>query len=63
MGVLEKGSTPEMRILPAGTRFLPARRRSKVVLPAPLAPMRRVRDEAGRESVMSVSPRVWLGKV
>jgi hypothetical protein len=58
-----KGSTPETRMVLAGARRLPARRRRSVVLPAPLAPMRRVRERGGRERVMSETPVEWFWKV
>jgi hypothetical protein len=38
-----------MEIVPEGARRLPERRRRRVVLPAPFAPMRRVRERGGRE--------------
>ena len=37
---------------------MPASRRRRVVLPAPLAPIRRVRERAGRERVMFSRPVV-----
>lgn len=54
--LLEKGSVPLMLTVPRGARRFPERRRSRVVLPAPFAPMRRVRLPAGRCREMSVRP-------
>lgn len=59
------GSTPPTRIVPEGQSFLPDRRRRRVVLPAPLAPIRSVREEGGRWKVMLVREGVGgvVGKV
>ncbi|KAK4670341.1 LOW QUALITY PROTEIN: uncharacterized protein QC763_0041790 [Podospora pseudopauciseta] len=57
-----KGSLPPMVIVPAGARRFPARRRRRVVLPAPLAPIKRVRDLGGRERVMPERPVEWSWK-
>lgn len=58
-----KGSRPPIEIVFEGARRLPERRRRRVVLPAPLAPIRRVRDLGGRERVRLLRP-VWVvGKV
>ena len=37
-----------------GARRLPESRRRRVVLPAPLAPTRRVREPVGKERLMSL---------
>jgi hypothetical protein len=52
-----------MEMVFVGARRLPERRRRRVVLPAPLAPMRRVRDEGGRLRETLRRPREWSGKV
>jgi len=46
-----------------GARRLPERRRRRVVLPAPLAPIRRVRDAGGRVRERLCRPVEWSGKV
>lgn len=56
------GSRPPMEMVPEGARRLPERRRRSVVLPAPLAPMKSVRDAGGRERVRPCRPMEWSGK-
>ena len=58
-----KGSSPPTEMVPEGARRLPERRRRRVVLPAPLAPMSKVREEGGRERVRFWRPRERSGKV
>ena len=48
--------------MPEGARRLPERRRRRVVLPAPLAPIRRVRERGGRERETELRPGSLLGK-
>ena len=48
-----KGSTPPTRIRPLGASFPPDSSRKSVVLPAPLAPMRSVREPEGRSKLTS----------
>ena len=43
-------------MLPEGARRLPERRRRRVVLPAPFAPTRSVREPGGSESEIEVRP-------
>ena len=52
-----------MEIVFVGARRLPERRRRRVVLPAPLAPISNVREEGGRERETLRRPREWSGKV
>jgi len=52
-----------MEMVWVGARRLPERRRRRVVLPAPLAPMRRVRLEGGRFRETLRRPMEWSGKV
>ena len=51
-----------MEMVLVGARRLPARRRRRVVLPAPLAPISRVRLEGGRSRETLRRPREWSGK-
>lgn len=48
------GSRPLMVIVLAGARRFPESSRRRVVLPAPFAPTRRVRELVGSESEMSL---------
>jgi hypothetical protein len=48
--------------VPEGARRVPERRRRRVVLPAPLAPIRRVRERGGRERETELRPGSLLGK-
>lgn len=57
-----KGSRPPTEMVLEGARRLPERRRRRVVLPAPLAPMRRVREAGGRDRSMLWRPMEWSGK-
>ena len=57
----EKGSTPAMETEREGAMRLPERRRRRVVLPAPLLPIRSVREPEGRRRLMSVRPVVPSG--
>jgi hypothetical protein len=50
-------------MVPEGARRFPLRRRRRVVLPAPLAPIRRVRERGGRSRDTEVRPRERSGKV
>jgi hypothetical protein len=52
-----------MEIVLVGARRFPESRRRRVVLPAPLAPMRRVRLDGGRLKETLRRPREWSGKV
>lgn len=58
-----KGSRPPTWIVPLGARRLPDRRRRRVVLPAPLAPIRRVREAGGSSRRMLERPVVVEGKM
>jgi hypothetical protein len=51
-----------MEIVPEGARRLPDRRRRRVVFPAPLAPIRRVRLRGGRERETDISPTRAVGE-
>jgi len=52
-----------MEIVPEGARRFPESRRRRVVFPAPLAPIRRVRLRGGRERETLVRPRERSAKV
>ena len=58
-----KGSRPPTWTVPEGARRLPERRRSRVVLPAPFAPIKRVRDAAGNSRRILERPLVVAGKM
>ena len=49
--------------MPEGARRLPDRRRRRVVLPAPLAPIRRVRLAGGSSRTILERPDVVDGKM
>lgn len=57
------GSRPPIRIVFEGARRFPERRRRRVVLPAPLAPISNVRDFGGRERERLERPEMVPWKV
>lgn len=57
------GSRPAMLMVSRGAMRLPESNLSSVVLPAPLAPIKSVREDGGRERKTLLRPIEWSGKL